>query len=82
MSGVRNFLIENNLSASMAESIAKAVSNIPLFEQRKLREKLAHPVPKAGDIFKDKADLWPEDAAEIPEELVRETPEKPPQGWL
>ena len=82
MSGVRNFLVENNLSAPMAESIAKAVANIPLFEQRILREKLVHPVPKAGDIFKDKADLWPVDAAKTPEELVRETPEEPPQGWL
>jgi hypothetical protein len=81
VSEVEDFLTKNNLSTDVAKSIARAVANIPVAEQAKLREKLEHPVPKAGDIFADKADLWPINPDEIPAKVETEDEPKP-AGWL
>lgn len=40
-------------------SLIKQLSKIKLGAQAELRHKLPHPVPKAGDIFAKKSDLWP-----------------------
>ena len=78
---VKRFLIENNLSEKTADKITQAVSNVPLGEQAKLREKLGHSVPKVGDIFRNKSDLWPIGPSESISSEPTE-PEKSPSGWL
>lgn len=39
--------------------LIEQLSGIDVGAQAKLRHALPHPVPKAGDIFKDKGDTWP-----------------------
>jgi hypothetical protein len=53
--------------------LIKQLSSIDIGAQAKLRHALPHPVPKAGDIFRNKGDLWPiqpgeEDAEDTPME--------------
>lgn len=55
------------------DPLTKQLSGIDICAQAKLRHALPHPVPKAGDIFRNKGDLWPiqpgeEDAEETPME--------------
>ncbi|MCL2444707.1 hypothetical protein FWD07_01120 [Candidatus Saccharibacteria bacterium] len=76
--GVRDFLRSTNLSGNIAEIIEAAVRNVPLLEQAKLREKLEHPVPVAGDIFANKSDLWPTS----PSDDATKPPETAPKNWL
>lgn len=52
-------------------SLIAQLSNIDIGAQAKLRHALPHPVPKTGDIFLNKTDLWPIQPDDIPEE---ETP--------
>ncbi len=51
------------------------LSNIDIGAQAKLRHKMLHPVPKAGDIFKKKTDIWPiqPDEKSDTEEDVKDT---------
>ncbi|GHU09703.1 hypothetical protein FACS189431_8180 [Alphaproteobacteria bacterium] len=80
LSEVEDFLVKNNLTESMARKITQSVSCIPLGEQAKLLEKLEHPLPKPGDVFASKTDLWPVSYAEdIPEEKKED---EGPEGWL
>ena len=44
------------------------LSKIDIGAQAKLRHALPHPVPKAGDIFAKKDDLWPIQPGEAPDE--------------
>jgi hypothetical protein len=58
---------------ALIESLIGQLSSIDIGAQAKLRHALPHPVPKAGDIFRNKGDLWPiqpgeEDAEETPME--------------
>lgn len=54
------------------QDLIAQLSKIDIGAQVKLRKKLPHPVPKEGDIFAKKGDLWPIQAGETPEE-----PEEP-----
>ena len=52
--------------------ISRAVANVPLREQAKLPN--FKKIPKQGDLFKEKTDLWPID----PKDIIQET--KPSDG--
>ena len=58
----------NNASPSLIAQLSK----IDIGAQARLRHNLPHPVPKEGDIFVNKSDLWPiqpgEDSGETPAE--------------
>ena len=54
-------------------ALLRQLFNIDIGAQANLRHALPHPVPKAGDIFRNKGDLWPiqpgeEDAEDTPME--------------
>lgn len=66
---VSDFLKENGMSGRNVTDLVKELRTIPLGEQEKLRQKLERPLPRAGDIFLEKTDLWP--VSDI-EEVVRE----------
>lgn len=57
------FLIEHGADQRQAQRIVHAVSHIPLGAQT-LRENF-HRIPVAGDLFREKTDLWPLTADEI-----------------
>jgi hypothetical protein len=42
-----------------AQKITEHVSGIPIGAQAELRARLPHSLPKAGDLFAQRADLWP-----------------------
>lgn len=48
---------------------------IDIGAQARLRHNLPHPIPKAGDIFRSKEDLWPV-AGEMPEETLERPTEE------
>lgn len=50
--------LKEHLGGGGAELIAQ-LSNIEIGAQAKLRHALPHPIPKVGDIFANKGDLWP-----------------------
>lgn len=56
--------------------LVEELSRIDIGAQAKLRRQLPHPVPKAGDVFARKSDLWPIQPGETPDEL--ESPEDEP----
>ena len=56
--------------------LIEQLSKIDIGAQAKLRHALPHPVPKAGDIFRNKGDLWPiQPGDEDAEEKPLETPD-------
>lgn len=55
--------------------LIRQLSNIDIGAQAKLRHALPHPVPKAGDIFRNKSDTWPIQPGETSEE---DEPEETP----
>ncbi|MBO7131944.1 hypothetical protein J6V85_01600 [Candidatus Saccharibacteria bacterium] len=56
--------------------LASQLYRIDIGAQAKLRHALPHPVPKAGDIFRNKGDLWPiQPGDEDAEEKPLETPD-------
>lgn len=61
LSQVSEFLQTNNVTGEDAKRIARSVANIPLGAQVPLREEILkdHTIPKAGDCYADKTDLWP-----------------------
>lgn len=88
MGDVIDFLIENKVPKITAKSIARSVSNIPIGAQTTLRKKIiesGHQIPKKGDLFRSKTDLWPIDSAELAS-IVPENqpvdPVKPGVNWL
>ncbi|MFZ2049175.1 MAG: hypothetical protein WAV25_02695 [Minisyncoccia bacterium] len=60
----KDFLTERNLSKVEAQGIIDAVAHIPLGAQTMCPN--FDKLPKAGDIFKEKTDLWPIDPEDIP----------------
>jgi hypothetical protein len=58
------FLVEHKVRADAARQIVRAVSHIPLGAQMEAEH--FGKLPKAGDIFKQKTDLWPMDASDVP----------------
>lgn len=59
LNNVMDFLTQNNVVKYDAERITRSVSNIPIGAQVVLRTKLNRDLPKKGDLFKSKTDLWP-----------------------
>ena len=72
LEGVVEFLMKNNMSETEAKCVQRSVSKIPIGAQATLRAKIGHALPKAGDIFANKTDLWPVDATDIVAELPDE----------
>jgi hypothetical protein len=77
------FLRENEVPHDMARRIVDAVSHIPLEEQRK------YPnfglLPKAGDVFRQKTDLWPvppEELADLGDAEKRMAGNEKDSGWI
>jgi hypothetical protein len=54
---VKEFLCQANVGEKEAKQIARSVANIPLGAQAALPNYSRR--PQAGDLFKEKADLWP-----------------------
>lgn len=75
------FLTEHNLNKADARRIVDIVSHIPIGAQRSLKN--FDRLPKKGDIFAKKTDLWPVTVGEVsvnpgqPEEPSEDDP-----GWL
>lgn len=67
MIDVPAYLKEVGVNNSNISAITKAVLNVPVGVQAELKSKLPHPLPKAGDLFRNKEDLWPVDSSEITE---------------
>lgn len=63
MQTIIHFLCEHKLSQPIAEQIVRAISHIPLAAQTMLPN--FYKIPKAGDLFRNKTDLWPIDPAEL-----------------
>jgi len=64
----KTFLVDNGVSQTDAGRIMRSVSNIPIGAQAALRAKITKALPKKGDLFKEKTDLWPVDPYEVQEE--------------
>jgi hypothetical protein len=77
MIDVPKCLGEVGVSKSDISAITKAVMNVPVGAQAKLLRQLPRPLPKEGDLFKNKTDLWPIDPSKI-----TETTEEEPVNWL
>jgi hypothetical protein len=77
-----DFLREHKVPKTVAENIVFAVSHIPLGAQT-LFPNFAK-LPKAGDIFKEKTDLWPVDPKKVKIEDIQETAGSTGNGpnWL
>ena len=66
LSDVKSFLCKGNMSADDAELVRLSVSKIPTIGVQAAEiARLKHALPKPGDIFVDKMDLWPENTAEV-----------------
>lgn len=75
LSEVADFLKHNNVNLMDSRGIARSVSNIPIGAQATLREKLGRPLPRKGDFFKAKTDLWPVDSYEAIINAIEPKPE-------
>ena len=60
--------LKERFGDDMDSELIKQLSNIEIGAQMKLRHAMKHPVPKAGDIFAKKGDLWPIQPGELPED--------------
>ena len=78
------FLREHKLSEKDARGIVRAVAHIPLGVQKTFAN--YDRLPKAGDLFKEKTDLWPVDPGEVKsdESVQKKTGKKKPSKseWL
>lgn len=81
LSDAKQFLMDNAVSESDAQSIVRSVANIPIGVQAVLRSKLDRSLPQKGDLFKEKTDLWPVNPDEI-EITAEKKPGKTEPGWL
>lgn len=64
MDTAADFLIKNDVREGMAESLVRSVAHIPIGAQELLRLKLDRPLPKDGDLFRERTDLWPVENSE------------------
>lgn len=76
MIDVPKYLGEAGVSKSDISVITKAVINVPVGAQAKLLDRLPHPLPKEGDLFENKTDLWPIDPSKI-----ADIAEEEPVNW-
>jgi len=58
-----DFLREHNVNADNAKRIVRSVANIPIGVQTTLAN--YNKRPQAGDLFREKTDLWPIDKSEL-----------------
>lgn len=70
-----DWLRQHKVDRWTADDLTDQLAKIPLGAQAILRSKLKRPLPKAGDIFKRKTDLWPTDSKTT-------TTEKGGMDWL
>lgn len=76
-----DFLMKNNLSRREAQSVVDAVAHIPLGAQRALPN--FDRMPKKGDVFLKKTDLWPVNSEDVPQsDPSIEEPTEDPTSWL
>lgn len=61
---VYGWLCRHGVPHAAAKSLDQELQHIPMGAQAALRARLPHPVPKAGDVFAAKTDLWPIDAGD------------------
>ncbi len=83
LQSIDKFLAEAGVNTYDAEAIIRSVANIPLGAQAALPN--FGMGPKVGDVFADKADLWPLDPEEVPalpEENDDELAPANGPGWL
>lgn len=66
ISGVKGWLKQHGISDYLAGDLADQMAKIPLGAQADLIAKLERPLPKSGDIFAKKTDLWPVDGEANP----------------
>ena len=57
--------LKQHLGDEADRTLISQLGNIDIGAQAKLRHALPHPVPKAGDVFLEKTDIWPSQAVEI-----------------
>ena len=61
--------LKQHLGRAYSNTLIEQLSSIDIGAQAKLRAKMPHPVPKKGDIFLDKEDIWPiQDGDDVAEE--------------
>ena len=82
MSTASDFLTENGASQPTAERIVRSVAHIPMGAQAILRAKLDKPLPKKGDLFNEKTDIWPVELTDIPPKKKAPTKKKDKIEWL
>lgn len=75
---IKDFLTEHNMEKTYAERLIPYLANMPIGEQAALRAKMENPIPKVGDIYIDKTDLWPADISSVTP--IQPPPNKP--NWL
>lgn len=76
-----DFLSSHEVKKSEVRKITDAISGIPIGAQRALPN--WHKIPKKGDLFAKKTDLWPIDQSEVPhEQEVEEADIQSNSGWL
>lgn len=81
LQSVSSFLKESNLKKDEARKIVEAVSHIPLGSQRTSPN--YDRLPKKGDVFATKTDLWPVEAGAVPPTGVGGgDPDSSGEGWL
>lgn len=68
MQSLPEFLEDNDVRGGVAQELIRELRKIPQGAQQRLLRNLPHPLPRAGDIFLNKSDLWP---AYTMEEYVR-----------
>ncbi|HMR74609.1 MAG TPA: hypothetical protein PKD61_05845 [Polyangiaceae bacterium] len=60
------FLRETGVGARDADAIVRSVANIPIAPYTEAELDILARAPKAGDVFREKTDLWPMDPSEVP----------------
>jgi hypothetical protein len=74
------FLREHKVPADDAKHIVRAVAHIPLGAQRLCPN--FDRLPKAGDLFREKTDLWPIDSNEVDSAEAGETTPAGGPNWI
>jgi hypothetical protein len=74
------FLQEHELNSRDAERIIRAVSHIPLGAQTEAEN--FDKIPVAGDLFREKTDLWPVDPGEVQDTGAPDSEAPDGPAWL
>ena len=76
-----DFLV-NNGASNMAEKIVRSVAHIPIGAQAVLRSKMDRSIPKKGDLFREKTDLWPIEDIDIESQQKLPAAKEANINWL